>query len=206
MTNKVDPLEVYQRYQAIKLHFTSKGYDFHKYGGKTSGATLEHFNKRRDKTFFYRLSNTYRPNQLTDFLVSNFLMRDKIWIGDLFDDEAKKVFNKYLSRKQAITQFFKDDLDYLFGLVSEPIDALTIEDGQYPLVIKEIIAGRFSIESFVILADVMPINYFAALDSKLVDDVMWPDIKNRAEKIKPFMTYPKRKTKNIVKEYIQDRL
>lgn len=205
MTNKLDALEVYERYTAIKLHFTTKGYDFHKYAGKVKGTTRANFEKRRDKYFFHRLSSKYRPNQMNDFLVANMLAEPKVFVGDLLTDEAEAHFKAYMKRKQSITQTFKDDLDNLFGQVDEPIDALMIEDGQNPLIIKEIIAGRFNIESLVILNDVIAINYFGALDSKLIDDMFWPSIKLKAEKLQPFMVYPKRKTKEVVKRFLQDR-
>ena len=86
MTNKLDALEIYERFVAIKLHFTTKGYDFYRYSGKVKGTTRANFEKRRDKYFFHRLSNKYRPNQLNDFLVANFMVKPQLFVGDLLND------------------------------------------------------------------------------------------------------------------------
>lgn len=206
MTNKLDPLEVYQKYMAVKLHFTSKGYDFHKYGGKVKGVSLTHFNKRRDKHFFYRLAAKYRPNEIDNLLVSNLMEDPKMWVGTLFDEESVTTYKAYMKRKGAILEYFRDDLEALFDQVEDPIDALSVQDGQHPLILKEIITGRFNIQSLVMLARVLPINYFTALDTKLGEDIIWPDIKNRAEKIEPFMAYPKRKTKDMVKKILSEHI
>ena len=50
--------DVYKTYLAIKLHFTTTAYDYHKYNGKVN-TSLEQFTKRNDRYFFYKLSNKY---------------------------------------------------------------------------------------------------------------------------------------------------
>ena len=49
-----DAFELYSYYMAIKKHFTST-YDFVKYGGKMR-LTVDGFENRKDKFFFYKLS------------------------------------------------------------------------------------------------------------------------------------------------------
>jgi hypothetical protein len=47
--------DVYKVYLGVKLHFTTKTYDYIKYGGKVN-ATLDSFTKRKDRYFFHKLS------------------------------------------------------------------------------------------------------------------------------------------------------
>ena len=54
--SSVEPFDVYQKYLAMKNHFSNKGgYDYHQYNGKVR-ANKTSFEVRRDKYFFYKLS------------------------------------------------------------------------------------------------------------------------------------------------------
>ena len=81
--------EAFCLFQAIKLHFTSASYDFFKYNGK-SNISVTAFENRKDKYHFYKLSRKF-PNKemLIEFLVANFLEKDKLWVGDLLNEEAE---------------------------------------------------------------------------------------------------------------------
>ena len=73
--------DVYKTYLAIKLHFTTTAYDYHKYNGKVN-ASLEQFTRRNDRYFFYKLSNRYAKDSIVDYFVSNFASNNKKWIGN----------------------------------------------------------------------------------------------------------------------------
>ena len=53
MNLRMNEFEAYQKYIALKLHFTSD-YDYFKYNGKTN-VTLNSFNERKDKFHFKKL-------------------------------------------------------------------------------------------------------------------------------------------------------
>ena len=63
--------DVYKTYVAVKLHFTTSAYDYHKYNGKVN-ASLEQFTRRNDRYFFYKLSTRYTKDSIVDYFVSNF--------------------------------------------------------------------------------------------------------------------------------------
>ena len=65
--------EVYKEYLAIKNHFTTKSYDYGKYGGKVN-VKLESFTKRNDRHFFHKLSKRYPEREITHYFVCNFLV------------------------------------------------------------------------------------------------------------------------------------
>ena len=92
--------EVYKKYLAIKLHFTSKNqsYDFHKHAGRTT-ARLETFTKRRDRYFFHKLSRSYNDNDIVNYFLSNFVSNTNLWIGDIIGqsgDENYKIWSKIM--------------------------------------------------------------------------------------------------------------
>ena len=59
----------YVMFQSLKLHFSSKSYDYFKYHGKTN-TTKDSFEKRKDKYTFYKISRKYTLEDMKDFYVS----------------------------------------------------------------------------------------------------------------------------------------
>ena len=68
--------EVYKTYLAVKLHFTSKSYDYIKYEGKVN-AKLDTFTSRNDRYFFHKLSKRFKEDEILHFFVANFAKDDK---------------------------------------------------------------------------------------------------------------------------------
>ena len=62
--------------------------------------------------------------------------------------------------------------------------------------------GKVAIETLVILNDLL--NFFPVWEKKIIDDIVWPELKNKCEKYKPFLFYDKNKMKNILQEKIKD--
>jgi hypothetical protein len=202
MSNKLTAYEVYKAYVAIKLHFSNDRYDYNFYGGKVSSTTEDAFEKRSDKHFFHKLSYKYRKNEITDFLIGTISTGTIKFAGDLVKPEAESRYRDYLKVKQSLREVFEKDLNLVFSQVKEPIEALVIEDGQNPLILKEVYAGNISIETLIILNDILPIEYFSAIDSKLKDDLLWPETRQKAMKLRSFMKFSKPHMKKILKKFI----
>ena len=106
---KVTPFETYQTYLSMKSHFTNKRYDFFKYGGK-SRATMTSFNKRKDKYWFEKTSRKYSDQEITDFLLSNFVTTNtpqNLWIGEIINSGERK-YADWMRRQQSLTYLFKE--------------------------------------------------------------------------------------------------
>ena len=85
------PFETYKLFLAIKAHFTNPKYDFFKYNGKVS-ASLDSFNRRRDKFHFAKLAKHKDP---VGYLVSQYITGNFTgWVGDLFTEEAGRVYTE----------------------------------------------------------------------------------------------------------------
>ena len=67
MSFRMNEFEAYEKYVALKLHFTSE-YDYFRYNGKTS-VTLKSFNERKDRFHFKRLSKKYDDPTLIDYFL-----------------------------------------------------------------------------------------------------------------------------------------
>ena len=76
--------DVFKVYLGVKLHFTTKTYDYVKYEGKVN-CKLETFTKRNDRYFFHKLSKQYGQDNILDFFVANFLtFSKKLFFGPSF--------------------------------------------------------------------------------------------------------------------------
>lgn len=178
------PFEAFKLYMAIKAHFTSDRYDFFKYNGKVN-QTAHHFETRKDKYFFYKLSK--KENAL-DFLVANLSQDPKMWVGDLFEQKSELNYALYIKHKESLSYIFKNDIDNL----DENFDKnFEVVDGQYPLLLNLLIRRKITKESFCIINDCVR---FAGKWNKQIDDpIIWPEILFNCKKFFPFMRYERDK-------------
>ena len=95
----MEAFDAYKIYMALKAHFNSD-YDFNKYGGKTT-VTKQSYLKRKDKFFFGRVARKYKE-QVKDFFISNFLVKEKGYIGSFNEDNymwSNRVYRQKSIRK-----------------------------------------------------------------------------------------------------------
>ena len=184
-------------FNALKLHFTSDSYDYFRYHGK-SNITADGFSKRKDKFSFYKLSRKYRLEDLKNFYVANLLEKDVNWIGDINNLEGEETYKKWQKRNQSLTYLFEQDIIGLLTATQSPNDMLMVENGQYPILLKEVMHSSIAVETLVILNDVM--NFFPMWDKKIADTIVWPTMKRKFVKYTPFIDYDKQKYTTILKE------
>lgn len=186
-------------YNSLKLHFTSKSYDYFKYHGKTNVSSVT-FLKRKDKYTFYKLSRKYSLDELRDFYVANFLEGDK-WVGDMLKD-GEEIYKKWQKTQQSLTYTFENDIIYLLSNGASPDEMLEVKPNGYPTLMRVTQLKQVSLETLVILNDIM--NFFPMWNKKIDDDIIWPDFKMKCEKYTPFLNYDKVKFKEILKEKIKE--
>jgi hypothetical protein len=185
------PYEAYREYLALKSHFSNKSYDYFKYNGKVKNATIDSYEKRRDKLFFMKLAKHRDP---INFLVANFVENDKMWIGNIaYNEEAEKKYFNWLKKNQSLTYVFTNDISNL----DENFDSnFLVEQNNHPKILKLYLSGEISIETLVILTDLVRcISYW---NKNMSDDPIWNDVLLKIQKYKPFIKYDKEKMKKIV--------
>jgi hypothetical protein len=185
-------------YNALKLHFTSS-YDFFKYHGKTN-VSKDTFLKRKDKYSFYKLSRKYSLDELRNFYVANFVYGDSTWVGEMTGPNGEDVYKKWQKISQSLTYNFESDIVRILEQANTPDELMKVRSGAYPTLLVGAMQNSISIETLVILNDMM--NFFSMWDKKISDDIIWPSWKLKCEKYAPFITYDKVKFKNILKEAI----
>jgi len=193
--------DVYKTYLAIKLHFTSDTYDYHKYEGKVN-CKLDTFTKRNDRYFFHKLSTRYNKDEITDFFVANFIDDGKKWIGSLLRNDGRDIYLDYKKRKESFTYHFRDDClrmrdDFLSRNISFDV-AFNVDNGQHPRVLRLLIQRRISYQTAVVLNHFL--NFTKNWDKEITEKVVWPKISFTLTRIKPFITFNTTKSKLIMKE------
>jgi hypothetical protein len=184
------PLEAYGVYNSLKLHFKGN-YDYWKYHGKTK-IKPETFNARKDKYFFEKLS---KHKDVIHYVMSNIVFGNRT-IYNLNTNEADRTYSEWLGRVESLTYRFQKELENI-----SPQDIMT-DDGQNPELLKKYYGGDVSLETLVLLDEVMP--YFEYWDLKLVDTIRWPEVRELGKKYRLFLQdrYDTKKLKKIVKETV----
>lgn len=185
---------IYQLYNALRLHFTTKSYDYFKYHGKTN-VSKESFLQNKSKYQFYRLSRKYSLEEAKEFFVANFLEDRAHWVGEMLSGEAEESYNRWRTTRQALTYNFTSDIMSLFERYGTD-EMLRVPTSGYPKLLSDAMSNKIRIETLIILNDLL--NFFPMWEKKIDDDIMWPTFKNKCLKYAPFMEYDKKKFKDLL--------
>ena len=185
-------------FNAIKLHFTTDSYDYIKYHGKTN-VTKNNFSTRKDKYSFYKLSRRFSLDELKNFYVANFLAQDVNWVGDIMGPEGEENYKKWQKVTQSLSYVFKNDIEYL----TEIDGVFKSSGGGYPKFLVEVMRGKVSLETLVIMDDLS--NFIPKWNKTITDDIVWPNIRRKCIKYKPFIQYDKKNFESIIKSIINKK-
>lgn len=193
---KLDPLNCYKTYLALKNHFTNKTYNYFTYNGKVK-ANIQSFYKRKDRFYFEKMSRQKTDEEIINFFVSNFASCDdpqSLWIGEIIK-EGEENYKNWMRKTQSLSYIFRDEIS-IFN--SKNFDEMfKIENGKHPKILKEYLNKKLSLETMIILNNIL--NYKKHFDNKLKDPV-WEFTSMRIEKYSPFLHIDVSKFKEILKE------
>ena len=200
MKTKVTPFETYQTYLSMKNHFTNRKYDFFTYGGK-SRATMTSFNKRKDKYWFEKTSRKYSDQEITDFLLANFVTADtpqNLWIGEIINS-GEKTYADWMKRQQSLTYLFKEQSTELLS-EKKLEDVFNCSKG-HPIVLKKYLGGEISLETLTIMEKIF--SFVKNFDTKLQDPV-WESVSLKIRKYLPFLNINVFNFKKILREIVNE--
>tara|TARA_R110002074_G_scaffold147055_1_gene297394 strand:- start:371 stop:922 length:552 start_codon:yes stop_codon:yes gene_type:complete len=150
MIPKVRPFEVYQKYLSLKQHFNRTSYDYFKFNGKVR-ANESSFDRRRDKHHFVRLSKIYKEEDLTKFLVSNFVKTRDLWVGNVTSPEGRNNYIAWKAKIQSLPYVFENEIGSLFEENKSFNSIFDVVDGQHPPMLHHVFGEDVSVESFIVL-------------------------------------------------------
>ena len=194
----MEAYDAYKIYHALKLHFTSN-YDYSKYHGKTK-VSVDSFLKRNDRPFFGKVARTYKDDT-KDFFISNFIVNPKGWVGN-FNDENYLNWKK---RNQSLKYNYKSELTELFNKV-ETFDDIFASEGQHPLLLKQFMSKKTSMETVAILESLL--GFCSRFDKQIQETIVWPDRKKLIKNYSNLLTNDVNEyriiTMQLVKEHFND--
>ena len=200
MMMKVTPFETYQTYLSMKSHFTNKRYDFFKYGGK-SKATMASFNKRKDKYWFEKTSRKYSDQEITDFLLANFVTTNtpqNLWIGEIINS-GERTYADWMKRQQSLSYMFKEQSKKLLS-EKELEEVFNCSKG-HPPILKKYLGGEISLETFVIFEKIFS---FGKKFNRKLKDPVWETVSMKMKKYIPFLNINVFHYKKILREIVNE--
>lgn len=197
----MSPFDTYCNYLCIKNHFTKIKYDYFKYNGKTK-ASIDSFNKRRDRYWYEKTSRKYTDKEIVDFLVSNFAHAynpQTLWIGTIINS-GEKIYAEWMRRQQSLTYLFKEQSNELFS-ETELKDVFNCSNG-HPIILKKYLSGNLYLENLVIYDKIFS---FAKDFDKKFDDPVWETVSLKIKKYSPFLlNIDVVQYKKILREIVND--
>ena len=171
-------VDVYLMYCALKAHFQGD-YDYHKFGGKTK-TKRESYYKRKDRFFFAKTAVKYEDTEVLNYFVSNFIHNRSGYIANFTD----KNYETWMNKRAMFYEIFSQEMQP-FVKNFEPL--FECKSGQHPTLLKEYMGKRISLETMIVLDDL--VEFSKRWDKELVwDDFVWPDVKKLMNNYKGFLT------------------
>jgi hypothetical protein len=186
---RMSPYETYKTYLALKQHFTVDNYDYFKYNGKVR-ASENSFNNRKDRFFFSKLSRVLDDDEIVQLFVSNFLESEKVWIKDMFSDEAKTRFRNYQKTMQSLTYSFKEEFvkvrDYMDEHDLEFDDLFAVRKNEHPLLIQLHLEHVISLQSLIIADNIL--GFMKRFDKHVDEPYVYGPLSKKVKKYAPFVS------------------
>ena len=191
--------DVYKTYLALKRHFNSDRYNYFNYSFKNRGVSARYttYQNRNDVFYFENLAKDLKKHdEVESFLVSNFVYNSSMWVGEMYGDEAKRTHNDWKKRFESLTYRFKEDVNTLYDLINNFNNSglglklgfdriFTVEEGQHPVLLEQILGKHINLESAIIMNQIL--GFTENWNKRILDRVVWPDINRLMVKYEPFL-------------------
>ena len=183
--------DAYVKYLAYKRHFTTKGYDFHKYNGRVK-ASFETFRTRNDAYFFAKLAT---KDDYENLLLANMLVKPESWVRDIIDDSGHDIYMAWKKKIDSLSHVFKSELNLLKDDYAQNFVSV---GGQYPHIVTMFLQKKISLETFTIISHIA--NIFNYWEANVSDKIIFDGIVRKCRRYKPFLQYDEQKFKQLVKD------
>ena len=200
MIYQVTPYEVYQKYLSLKQHFNKKEYDYFKFHGKVR-ASESSFEKRKDKHHFIRLSKIYKDEELTKFLVSNFVKGREMWVGNVTSPEGRSNYIAWKTKIQSLPYVFENEIGAMFDENVNFNVIFKVEDGQHPPIVRHVFGEEVSLETFIVLDSIL--NFTSKFNESIEETVIWPELYSMCNNYAPFVVVNKQKYVDILRKQVE---
>ena len=178
----MDGFDTYKTYLALKQHFSNKSYDFFKYNGKVRASPTS-YETRKDKYFFEKASKKYKREEFIDYVVATITRNSDSWIGNILNEKNQINYKKWQKVTESLAYTFREDLGVLYEYEEDFNKVFKMVDGQHPILFRLFLRGKVSLETMVLLDDL--VNYSDSWYK--YRDIIIDDFLFTMNKYKPFL-------------------
>jgi hypothetical protein len=196
----MNALETYQMFRALQLHFKGTNYDYIKYQGKVK-VDPDKFSTRRDRFVYEKILRKHqgKRDDIEQFFVANLQENPSVWVGTLTNPEAMKLYKEWRSYQESISYHFKTEMEEIASSMPEsmtPNGMLMVTDGEHPFLLDKFYEGIVSPCAMIQMN--MAMKFFPYWDKNIDDDLLWPDTRDKLNRLTPFVNANLEKTKMVL--------
>jgi T4 gene Gp59 loader of gp41 DNA helicase len=198
---QLSEFQAFQIFCAMRLHFKSDKYDYVKYNGATR-VTLESYSERKDKYMFQKLAKKYSKENLEHLLVANLYRESDIWVGNLFQDQSMKRYNKRMSFVTSPAYFVANEMDKILNETDFKTLFHQDEPGSSTEFWAALIDEQISPETYIVVNDILQFEKKWNTDNEFI----WGTEKKLLTKLKPFTKYDRSLCQKKLLEVLSDKV
>lgn len=167
--------EAYQKYLALKLHFSpGSKFNFHK-SGRTN-ASPSAFEKRKDRFWFEKAAKAFDAEKYINKLLVEQLTSPSFWVKDIMSKDNEERYLKWKGYIEAFEYNFKKDISKIREtciMKNISLEKLFSTDVTHPKIFKMYLKKEIALETFYCICLV------TKLDEKMNqlhgDDPVWAE-------------------------------
>lgn len=203
----------YEMYQAVKLHFTDKNYDFIRYNGHTN-VKADTFINHKSRGLFEKLATMIPADDMQDFIVANFAyskLNFSPFVSNLVQDISASMENMitFQTRRDQFSYVIESDLQRALSHIKRKNSFATLKDlflsnkdGGFPSFLIQTIANKISLETFCAIDSTYDL--ISKWNLKIDDEFVWPAFSLKAQKFTSFLDIKKDNVRKIFLDILEE--
>lgn len=147
----IDYLNTFKYYVALKQHFNiENNYEF-KGIKNLHKLSLEALLKRKDKSYFIKMTQKYSPDEY-EYLLSMFLKDPNMWIGEMFERKNYEFHQSRMGKISQLKYIVISELHEIIETSKKPLVKLLDDNYNIPDIAKN---KRVSLETLAVVNKVI---------------------------------------------------
>lgn len=195
-TSLATPEIVKEEYQAVKLHFSSKSYNYNKYQGKVKNCS-----QFKDIIPYAMIARDKRQTDFPTFFLPGIFQNPRMRIEQFLTADYISVWRYWLAYQNAPSYLFEQELNAIqnyLKLKNISFDELfTVSDNELPKIYKFLVRQEVSPQTIVYLNQVLN---FYQINSSIQEKILFPKLEHRLKKLETFIRF---KSKENLKKIVQ---
>lgn len=196
-TSLATPEIVKEQFQAVKLHFSSKNYNYNKYEGKVKKSNY------KDIVPYSMIAKGKYKTDFPDFFIPGLFQNPKSNIENFLSEDYINTWKYWISYQRAPQYYFERELlevrVYLEKNKLKFDSMFSVKGNEIPIVYKFIVKNQVSPQTLLYLNQV--IEFIDRIDSRITETILFPKVQNRLKKLRTFL---KPKEKETLKKIVQE--